>query len=93
VPFLRIHFQKGKIAVGKPLQKYLSKRQVEIMIKYYYMRCLTKVAKDENIKVYQVKSHLENGFRVMWLAYSPLFWKGMSNKCCREYQLSMNKEI
>ena len=47
------------------------------MIKYYYLRCLTKVAKDENIKPYQVKGHLENGFRVMWLAYSPLFWKGL----------------
>ena len=56
---------------------YLSKKQIEIMIKYYYMKSFVKVAKDENITVNQVKGHLANGFRIMRLAYSPLFRKGL----------------
>ncbi|MCL2513609.1 MAG: hypothetical protein FWF08_06880 [Oscillospiraceae bacterium] len=55
----------------------LSKRQIEIMIKYYYMKSLVKVAKDENLTANQVKGLLSNGFRIMRLAYAPLFRKGL----------------
>ena len=41
------------------------------------MKSLVSVAKDENITANQVKSYLENGFRILRLAYSPLFRKGM----------------
>jgi len=63
--------------MSKNSSDYLSKRQVEIMIKYYYMRCLTKVAKDENITVNQVKRLLERGFAIMRLAFSHLYWQGL----------------
>ena len=56
---------------------YLTKRQIDIMIKYYYMKSLVKVAKDENITTNQVKGLLDNGFRIMRLAYAPLFRKGL----------------
>ena len=57
--------------------KFLTEKQVEIMIKYYYMKSLKKVAAEENITVNQVKGHLSNGFRIMRLAYSPRFQKGL----------------
>lgn len=56
---------------------YLSKRQVDIMIKYYYTRSLVKVAKDENVTTNQVKGLVSNGLRIMRLAYSHLYWQGL----------------
>ena len=57
--------------------RYLSARQVEIMLKYYYMKSLVKVAETENMTPAQVKVQLDNGFRIMRRAYTPLFRKGL----------------
>lgn len=55
----------------------LTKRQIEIMIKYYYMKSLVKVEKDENITTNQVRGYLSNGLRIMRLAYSPMYRAGL----------------
>ena len=71
------YFSGDENAMSKTPTTYLSQKQVEIMIKYYYMKSLKKVAEDENITVNQVKRHIENGFRLMRLGFSHLFWQGL----------------
>jgi len=63
--------------MNKVTTTYLSKRQIEIMVKYCYMKSLVKVAEDERITANQVKSLLSNGFRAMRLSYAPLFRQGL----------------
>ena len=62
--------------MGKLPPLWLTERQVIVMIKFYYMKSLVKVAKDENITANQIKTLLDNGFRAIRWAYGPLYRAG-----------------
>lgn len=52
------------------MMDYLTKKQIDVLLKCYYLRKYTNVAHDENITPSQVKQIKDNGLRVIRLAYS-----------------------
>lgn len=57
--------------------EYLSMSHIEILLKYYYLRRYSRVAVDENITAEKVKRIKENALRIIRLAYSPSYMKGL----------------
>lgn len=57
--------------------EYLSMSHIEILLKYYYLRRYSRVAVDENITAEKVKRIIENALRIIRLAYSPSYMKGL----------------
>lgn len=55
---------------------YLSKRQIEVILKTYYMKTRVQVAESENIPVSRVMTLLEKSFRILRMAYAPQYRKG-----------------
>lgn len=57
--------------------KYLTMVQIDTLLKCYYLRKYTKVAKAGNITVSQVKHIKENALRTIRLAYSKSHKQGL----------------
>lgn len=57
--------------------KFLSMEHIEILLKYYYLRRYSRVAVDENMTAEKVKRIKENALRIIRLAYSPSYMKGL----------------
>lgn len=53
--------------------EYLTKKQIEVLLKYYYLKKYTTVATDENITPSQVKRIKDDALRIIRLAYSKLY--------------------
>ena len=60
--------------------EYSSTSHIEILLKYYYLRRYSRVAVDENITAEKVKRIKENALRIIRLAYSPSYMKGLRMK-------------
>ena len=63
--------------MSKKRLRYLSKMQVDILIKYYYIKKFTTIAKMESLTTNQVKQQFSNALVAIRLAYSPLYKQGL----------------
>lgn len=57
--------------------EYLTQKQIEILLKCYYLKKYSKVAKVENITADKVLRIKENALQIIQLAYSKSYLQGM----------------
>ena len=57
--------------------EYLSMQQIEILLKYYYLKDYTRVAAEEHTTPGKVKRLKENALRTLRLSYSRSYIKGL----------------
>lgn len=57
--------------------KYLTQKQIDILLKCYYLKKYAKVAKVENITADKVLRIKENALQIIQLAYSKSYLQGM----------------
>jgi len=62
--------------MNSKFNSHLSQKQIEIMLKFYYIKSLIRVAEDEKLTANQVRTHLSNAFSIIRLSYAPEFRKG-----------------
>ena len=57
--------------------EYLTMKQIEILLKCYYLKNYTRVAANENMTPGKIKQIKEKAFRIIRLAYSRSRLKGL----------------
>lgn len=57
--------------------EHLTMKQIEVLLKFYYLKSYTRVATNENLTPGKVKQIKENALRIIRLAYSQSYQKGI----------------